>query len=175
MKLKKTAAALLAAVMLLALAACGNGADIPLSKLSFGMSEEEVKAVIKSAPDEEYSDEMFTAYRGKLDIAEGLWVLSFYCGGGGLYEIFLGGDDMPREECFAARDELMKNLSGLYGVPESGWEIQNDGRANFLTYRNGDGQSIQLYVRLFEGEQDGSASILLILQSYDNMSVIPKN
>ena len=151
---KKITVIFTAVIMLLTLAACGNsGADISISMLEFGMSEEQVKAIVKIAPDEEYSDDMFTAYRGSLDIADGLWVFSFYCNENGLYEIFLGGDDMSREECFASRDKLIKNLSGLYGVSESDWKIENDGYSNFLDYINEDGQLIQLFIRLYDSDK----------------------
>lgn len=176
MKVRKTIILTVISILLLTLAACGNsGADIPISRLEFGMSEEQVKSVVKIAPDEEYSDDMFTSYKGSIDIADGLWVFSFYCDEIGLYEIFLVGDDMPQEECFASRDRLIKNLSGLYGVSESDWKIENDGYSNFLDYINEDGQLIQLYIRLYDGEQEGSASITMLLKSYDNIPVIPKN
>ncbi|MDE5742495.1 MAG: hypothetical protein K2H90_08625 [Oscillospiraceae bacterium] len=173
MPTKKLTAIFTAVIMTLTFSACG--ADIPISKLKFGMSEEQVKAAVKVAPYDEYSDDMFVAYRGSIDIFADLWVFSFYCDENGLYEIFLGGDDMPREECFVSRDMLMKKLSELYGVPESDWKIENDGWANFLNYQNEDGQLIQLYVRLWEGEKDDSACITLLMKSYDDISVIPKN
>lgn len=176
MQVRKAIILTVISILLMTFSACGkSGADIPISRLEFGMSEEQVKAVVKVAPAEEYSDDLFTAYRGSLDIADGLWVFSFYCGENGLYKIFLGGEDMSREECFASRDRLIKNLSGLYGVPESDWEIKNDGYSNFLDYISEDGQLIQLYIRLYDGEQEDSANIIILLESYEKIPVIPKN
>lgn len=171
--MKKLAVIFISSVFLLLISACaGGGADIPISRLKFGMSEEQVKSVVKAAPDEEYSDDPFVLYKGSLDLAEGVWRSSFYCGDGGLNEIFLISEDMPREECFAARNELMKKLSGLYGLLESNWKIENDSFANLLNYQNENGQLIQLYIRLWE--QEDSASITMIFKSYDDISVIPK-
>lgn len=45
----------------------------------------------------------------------------------------------------------------------------------FLDYRNEDEQLIQLYIRLYDGEQEDSACITMLLKSYDDIPVIPKN
>lgn len=160
-----------------AFSACGGGdSDIPMSKLSFGMSMEEVQSVIKINPQPDNDFEFILDYIGTFDIDSNTWHSSFWFNDDDkLWEIFLAGDDMPHEECFDYKDELIKNLSGLYGVPESDWDIQNDGYSNFLDYRNEDEQLIQLYIRLYDGEQEDSACITMLLKSYDDIPVIPKN
>ena len=170
MLIKKWTALLAAVIITAAFSACGiGGADIPISRLSFGMSENQVKAVLSAKTDNSFSDSAFPVYVGTNDIDEAVTSCMFAYDDCGLYEIFMLSDDMPREECFAARDRLIGKLSGLYGVPES------DGYKNFLNYRNEDGQLIQLYIRLYNGVQEDSASITLIFKSYDDIPVIPKN
>lgn len=174
---KKLTAILTAVIITVMLSACGSGgADIPISRLKFGMSEEDVKAIIKADIDTEYSEPKMPLYIGTTDIAGDIWHCSFlFSDNDKLQEIFLIGGNVSWEECFAARDSLIKNLSISYGVPESDWEIKNDGYSNFLNYKNKDGQLIQLYIRLYDGEQEDTASITMIFKSYDDISVIPKN
>ena len=187
---KKITVIFTAVIMLLTLSACGNsGADIPISRLEFGMSEEQVKAVVKADVATEYSDSAFPVYAGTIDIDEDLRDCMFVFGSGGLYEIFLSSDEMTQEECFALRDKLIRKLSGLYGVSEDDWELENDGYANFYNYINENGHLMQLYVRLYDIED--SSSLMLIfrsgahsfsifddeeyINSVENIPVIPKN
>lgn len=176
MLIKKWTALLATVIITAAFSACGiGGAEIPISRISFGMSENQVKAVVSAKTDNAFSDPAFPVYVGTNDIDEAVTSCMFAYDDCGLYEIYMLSDDMPCEECFAARDRLVKNLSAAYGVPESDWETESDGYKNFLNYRNEDGQLIRLYIRLYNGVQDDSASITLIFKSYDDIPVIPKN
>lgn len=165
-------------ILLLTLAACGNsGADIPISKLEFGMSEEQIKAVVKAAPDEEYSS-MLASYKGSIDLAEDSWICSFSCGENGLDEIHLYKEQMASEECFCLRDELIQKLCGLYDVSQDDWEIENDGYSNYCEYRRESGRRIQLYIRLYDDDEDKMSMLFIIRADYvkndEKISVIPK-
>ena len=172
MNIKKLNAVIVTIILLLSLSACGNsGADIPISRLEFGMGEEEVKSVIRAEPSdrEEYSDSAFPVYVGTIDIDEDLRDCMFVFGSGGLYEIFLSSGEIPQEECFALRDKLIRKLSGLYGVSEDDWDIENDGYANFYNYINENGRLIQLYIRLYDiGGEDSTSFLRLIFRSADH-------
>lgn len=178
MNFKKIAAIILITAMLFTLAACGNGADIPLSKMSFGMSEERVKAVVKAAPDEEYSDMMLASYKGSIDLAEGSWICSFSFIEDCLDEIYLYKEPMTSEECLSLRDELIRKLSELYSVSQDDWKIENDGYSNYCEYTSESEKRIQLLIRIYD--EDGGMSILFIIranftQNDEKISVIPKN
>lgn len=162
--IKKLTAVIVTVILLIPLAACGNsGADVPISRLEFGMSEEQVKAVVKANVVTEYSDSAFPVYAGTIDIDEDLRDCMFVFGSGGLYEIFISSDEMTQEECFALRDKLIRKTSELYGVSEEDWEIENNGYANFYNYINENGRLMQLYIRLYDIED--SSSLMLIFRS----------
>lgn len=188
MKAGKSLAILTAIIITAAFSACGGGgADIPISRLSFGMSEDEVKAVVSVKPDdgEIFSDSAFPVYVGNNDIGEAITSCMFVYGDSGLRWIFMTSDEMPREECFAARDRLIQKLNGLYGVSDSDWEIENDGFSNYCEYGRDDyDKFIQLSIRLFDtGENNFCIQFSINCPSYmydheDNnvhTPVIPKN
>ena len=172
MNIKKLTAVIVTVILLLSLSACGNsGADIPISRLEFGMSEEKVKSVIRAEPSDgdEYSDSAFPVYIGTNDIDDDLQDCMFVFNSGRLYEIFLSSGEILQEDCFALRDKLIRKLSGLYGVSEDDWKIENNGYTNYYNYTNENGRLIQLCVRLYDIGDEGSTNFLwLIFRSADH-------
>lgn len=183
---KKFTALLTAVMITVILSACG-GADIPISRLSFGMSEEEVKAVVSAKSDdgEMFSDSSFPVYVGNNDIDEAVTSCMFVYGDGGLRWIIMTTDEMPREECFAVKDRLIQKLNGLYGVSDGDWEIKNDGCSNYCEYSRDDyNRFTQLSIRIFDvGENNFFLQLTINCPRYmygsedntENIPVIPKS
>ncbi|MCM1330741.1 MAG: hypothetical protein NC253_15070 [Ruminococcus sp.] len=179
MKLKKTAAAIFAAVMLFALAACGRTRHvIPVSELEFGMTREQVNALIDGEPDITGDDhDIYLEIPSDLDARLNSCIFN-YNGAGRLFALYIESDYAEETDAEKLREDITEKLNALYGFSEDGWTFGEE--KNSFTYVDID-RKISLMTRVNSYDEGFNASVTFMSgdhsedENAENFPVIPKN
>lgn len=175
---KKFTALLTAVMITIVLSACGGGRRvIPVSKLEFGMTKEQVIALMDSEPDMSEDDYDVYLYRpSDLDARLNSCIFN-YNGTGRLYGFFIESDYCEENEAEALRDDLMKKFDALYKFSDDGWLINDAGsgysRVDFE-------KKLTVMVRVNSDEEGFTASVTIMSDTHsedenaENIPVIPK-
>lgn len=178
MKVKKIAALIIMSVMLLTLSACASGRRvIPLSRLEFGMTKEQVNDLMDSEPD--MSGDGYDVYLDRssdLDARLNSCIFN-YNGAGRLYAFFIESDCLEKNEAEAMQKDIMDKLDALYSFSDEDW-LLNDTQSGYS--RVDFDQKLAVMVRV-NTDEDGSAVSVTIMsdihsedENAENISVIPK-
>lgn len=125
--MKKTIVILIMSILLVGLSACGkNGGKIlPINKLEFGMTREQVNSIIAAEPDDTIDDLKWITdvYLLPSDFNKRLSECHFgYNGNSQLYGVKFNSNQLPESEALSMQEELMKQLEDLYGFSEEDWD-----------------------------------------------------
>lgn len=180
MNIKKLTAIIVTIIMLIPLAACGKKADgvIPLYKLEFGMTREQVNALMDAEPDTEGDGyDMYLYIPSDLDERLNSCIFN-YNGASRLYGLYIETDYCKESEAESVRKDIMEKLNSLYGFSADGWEF---GEAkNSYSYIDAD-RKLGIMTRVNNDEEGYSASVTILSdihsedENADNIPVIPKN
>lgn len=113
--------------------------DVRLSELSFGMSPEEVEAVVRAKPDAgvPYYQKLHTDL--DLRFSHGYFTYNE----NGLFEVYFSTNCISQSSAESLTQKLISKFSKIYGFSSEDWDTQNDGIQNYC--RNEEGYSV--YIR----------------------------
>lgn len=181
--IKKLTAVIAAVILLISLAACGKKTDgvIPVSKLEFGMTREQVNALIDAEPDIEGDDYDVYIYIPS-DFDERLNSCIFnYNGAERLFGVYIESDYMKESEAEALlTDIITEKLYSLYGFSENSWVYDFDEEDNSFTFVNAD-EKIAIMTQINSYDEGFNASVTIMSDEHnedenaDNIPVIQKN
>lgn len=179
MKLRKIAAVIISSILLLTLSACASGRRvIPVSKLEFGMTKEQINALMDSEPDMSGDDyDVYLYIPSDLDARLNSCIFN-YNGAGRLYGFFIESDYCGESEAEALRGELMDKFDALYEFSDDGW-LLNDEETGYS--RVDFEKKLAVMVRVNTDEDGYTASVTIMSDTHsedenaENIPVIPKN
>lgn len=175
---KKITAAIITAILLLTLSACRGGRRvIPVTKLEFGMTKEQITALMDSEPDMSGDDyDVYLYIPSDLDARLNSCIFN-YNGAGRLYGFFIESDYCEESEAEALRDDLMEKFDALYEFSDDGW-LLNDEETGYS--RVDFEKKLAVMVRVNTDEDGFTASVTIMSDTHsedenaENISVIPK-
>ena len=187
MNTKKLTAVILTSILLLSLSACGNsGGDkaIPLSKLEFGMTEEQVINAIGAEPDDTSEVSVYMLSSDVFD--KRLNRCSFRYVTDKLYGVSLDSDRIPESDAVSLRNDILKQVEDVYGFSEDDWNYYDVGGFEwYYTHTHvTETEIFYIDVPVFEyDEPDGTYEVSLkIMYDYprdfkffETNPIIPKN
>lgn len=179
MNIKKITAAIITSILLLTLSACWGGRHvIPVTKLEFGMTKEQITALMDSEPDMSGDDyDVYLYIPSDLDARLNSCIFN-YNGAGRLYGFFIESDYCEEAEAEALRDDLMEKFDALYSFSDDGW-LLNDEETGYS--RVDFEKKLAVMVRVNTDEDGSTASVTIMSDTHsedenaENISVIPKN
>lgn len=181
--IKRLAAVIVTVILLIPLTACEKKADgvIPVSKLEFGMTREQVNAFIDAEPDIEGDDYDVYLYIPS-DLDERLNSCIFnYNGAERLFSVYIESDYMKESEAEALlTDIITEKLYSLYGFSESSWVYEFDEEENSFTFVNAD-EKIAIRAQINSYDEGFNVSVTVMSDEHnedenaDNIPIIPKN
>lgn len=179
MKFRRIAAVILASILLLTLSACASGRRvIPVSKLEFGMTKEQINSLVDSEPDMSGDDyDVYLYIPSDLDARLNSCIFN-YNGAGRLYGFFIESDYCGESEAEALRGELMDKFDALYEFSDDGW-LLNDEETGYS--RVDFEKKLAVMVRVNTDEDGCTASVTIMSDTHsedenaENIPVIPKN
>lgn len=178
MKLKKITSIIISVLLLMTFSACASGRRvIPVSKLEFGMTREQVISLMDSEPDMDGDDyDIYLDRPSDLDARLNSCIFN-YNGAGRLCSLFIESDYCEESEAETMRGELMEKLDGLYSFSDNDW-LPNDAETGYS--RVDFERKLVVMVRV-NTDEDGSAVSVTIMsdthsedESAGNIPVIPK-
>lgn len=178
MNIKKITAVIITAILLLILSACRGGRRvIPVTKLEFGMTKEQITALMDSEPDMSGDDyDVYLYIPSDLDARLNSCIFN-YNGAGRLYGFFIESDYCEESEAEALRDDLMEKFDALYEFSDDGW-LLNDEETGYS--RVDFEKKLAVMVRVNTDEDGSTASVTIMSDTHsedenaENISVIPK-
>ncbi|MDE7302792.1 MAG: hypothetical protein K2N60_05685 [Oscillospiraceae bacterium] len=183
MNIKKLTAVIVTVILLIPLAACGKKTDgvIPVSTFEFGMTREQVNALIDAEPDIEGDDYDVYLYIPS-DFDERLNSCIFnYNGAERLFGVYIESDYIKESEAEALlTDIITEKLYSLYGFSENSWVYDFDEEDNAFTFVNAD-EKIAIRTQINSYDEGFNVSVTVMSDEHnedenaDNIPVIPRN
>lgn len=164
--------------MLFTLAACARTRHvIPLSKLEFGMTREQVNSFFEAEPDMTGDDyDSYLYIPSDLDARLNSCIFR-YNGGGRLFSVYIESDYMKESEAEALRQDVAETVNALYGFSEDGWVFGEE--KNSYTYVDFD-RKLAVMTRVNSYEEGFNVSLTIMSDEHNedenagNFPVIPK-
>lgn len=174
---KKLILLFLTVMITVTLSACASGRRvIPVSKLEFGMTKEQINALMDSEPDMSGDDyDVYLYIPSDLDARLNSCIFN-YNGAGRLYGFFIESDYCGESEAEALRGELMEKFDALYEFSDDGW-LLNDEETGYS--RVDFEKKLAVMVRVNTDEDGFTASVTIMSDTHsedenaENIPVIP--
>lgn len=168
--MKKLTAVLIASLLLIALSSCGNsGGDktISVSKLEFGMTEEQVIAVIGAEPDDASEGFVYMLPSDVFD--KRLNRCSFGYVADKLYAVSLDSSRIPESDAVSVRNDILKQVEDVYGFSEDDWNYYDGGKSEWYNTHTHVTETEIFYigVSVFEYDEPDDAYEVLLTIMYD--------